>query len=154
MEQDLKEFYSGNLIKDLHRRYVDEGGDKDTKDPNIPESLWNEKSFWESIRKDDYKFKTEQVAGNPIASRWKRALDASRQLRADYAATKGYLNKEKFRADWAKRTADEWMQDNGFKETEEKINTEAMRGRYYSLAKIAVEEGGGPQGWRAAMKYA
>jgi len=107
-----------------------------------------EATLWKAMQDDQFFFGTGGAAGNPMAGRWQRFIKGNPEQKALYDATKGLKRKAEFRRDWCKQKYDEYIQERSFTTTvSEKSLSE---GRYYTLQRMAVEEGGGEVGLRAA----
>ena len=81
------------------------------------------------------------------------ALRGRVELRQKYSMEKGWLDKSVFRAKWAKAEFQKWESLHKFEKVEGHDKTEGKNGRYLTLARIAVEEGGGKTGRRNSMNY-
>jgi uncharacterized membrane-anchored protein len=69
-----------------------------------------------------------------------------------YASLKGNVAKTNFRQVWCQGQYDKYMVTKSYKETHQVENRNA--GAMFPLQRIAVEEGGGESGVRAAINYA
>ena len=111
-----------------------------------------EDAFWQSLKSNNFRFTTQATKGNAVAGRWARMLKSRPDVKADYDKTIGNKAKAEFRAKWAKEEYDSYKDTKTFSESHEIEDT--TTGTWLSLAKIAVEEGGGDAGLSAAMNYA
>ena len=119
-----------------------EDGDNDDDD---------EARLWRELKTKSFKFGAHGGQGNPLAGRFQRAKSNDAQMAKDYASMKGNTAKEKFRAEWAKGEYQRYLETKTFKQTHTQECKNA--GTWYSLQRIAVEEGGGKEGMTAAINY-
>eukprot|EP00974_Lingulodinium_polyedra_P030282 2914903-Lingulodinium_polyedra.AAC.1 len=111
-----------------------------------------EAEFWKAVKETGFEVPARADKGRPIAARWQRRLTADPKLKKDYAALTGRAQKAEFRKQWAKGQYDTFVEKKTY--TQQQQNTESMEGTMLSLHRIAVEEGGGKAGMRAAVNYA
>ena len=135
-----KLFESGNMPKVCQHKRAKDDDDDDA-----------EKQFWVDVRDSKFVVPARAVAGNAIAGRWARAIALDAGLRAKYEATPGRAGKADFRRLWARGRFDEFWETR--KQTETHSQNWSAEGSFFTLEKIAVEEGGGPAGMRAAINY-
>ncbi|CAK0801170.1 unnamed protein product [Prorocentrum cordatum] len=100
-----------------------------------------EKSSYGEMEKHNYMFSTGTKAGNAASGRWRRALDASEELRKQCAKEKGWMHQRRFRRDWLMGNHAEW------KESVKHILVE-------SNEKEDTNKCGGTSGLRLALKHA
>ena len=120
---------------------------KQKEEDNVDDA---EEKFWKSLQ--EMGFAVELSGKHPICSRWKRAIAGNKDLAERYNQKRTQSEKADFREEWARGEFEKYELTKIHRTvlTEEEIND----GYYYPLARIAVEEGGGPSGTRAAVNYA
>lgn len=111
-----------------------------------------EAEMWESLKSGNFMFNTSGAKGNPIAGRWARFIKNNPEAKAEYDQLSGYASRAKFRASWAEKKYDNYKASKISTTSESK--EEYKDGTYYSLNRMAVEEGGGQEGKKAALLYA
>ncbi|CAK0900674.1 unnamed protein product, partial [Prorocentrum cordatum] len=112
------------------------------------------REFWLAMEKKNFYFDLDENTPNPAAAKWRRAKAANHGLADEYQKKKGFSDKAAYRQDWLKREFDKWAKRVQYKAGEINEKAESKDGQYISLAKIAVEEGGGRAGLRAAINWA
>lgn len=110
-----------------------------------------ENNFWEELKESNFFFNTGGAKGNPMAGRWQRFLKGSPEEKEKYDQTKGQKAKAEFRQRWAQLRYKDYIEAKEHTKTWETVDT--SKGHYYSVARIAQEEGGGEMGWKAAINY-
>ena len=108
--------------------------------------------MWAQLKKNEFFFATHGSKGNPMAGQWQRFMSGSAQQATLYNSSQGRLEKAKLRANWCKLKYDVYSQSKTFTQMQSEGKT--VDGHYYSVHKIAMEEGGGEAGARAASCYA
>ena len=105
--------------------------------------------MYKQLADKKYCFTLDQGA---IASRWKRRIKKSPEMKARYEQCSDREAKAKFRAEWAEGEHVAWTKSKVHRVvlSEKQIK----EGVYYAVARIAVEEGGGESGERASLHYA
>eukprot|EP00959_Pyramimonas_sp_CCMP1952_P356798 7471453-Pyramimonas_sp.AAC.1 len=106
------------------------------------------------MEKKNYMFSTETKAGNAASGRWRRALDASEELRKDYAKEKGWMNQRRFRKEWLQGKHKEWKETVKHLLVESNEKEDKKKGEYVTLMRLAWLKGGGTSGLRLALKHA
>ena len=113
------------------------------------EVIEQEDAMWDKLVAGGYHFPANGGSGNPMAGRWARYLESHPEEKAKYKGSR------KVKADM--RAA--WCEEEHKAYTESKVHLESLtrkkgeRSRLFSVHRIAVEEGGGEAGMRAAINY-
>ena len=126
--------------------------EKEKAEEELDEEEEKERQLWASLEAQKFKFGTGGAAGNPMAGRWARWLKENAEQKALYEKEKGRAAKEESRRRWYQQKFDEYREQRSFTTTSSE--RQLKEARYYSLERIAVEEGGGKAGFRAACNYA
>ena len=135
-----------HVTRDLHASMPQQEKTDEEKSDDIAGQMYTE------LQRNGYKFSPSGAAGNPMAGHWQRALKQDPELKKKYGDIKGRAAMAEFRAKWAKGQADEHWETKLFTETAEQ--TMMKKAMFRSIARIAVEEGGGAAGNKASMEYA
>eukprot|EP00959_Pyramimonas_sp_CCMP1952_P097096 2029462-Pyramimonas_sp.AAC.1 len=145
-----KIMYEQKVARDKAKKEAGEGEPEDQRseqqqaDENLDE-------YMDALKQNNFHFTLE--GGSIMAGRWRRAKEADEQLRKDYDALKTARRSVKaaFRAKFAKKEYDEYIEERRYTEKLETIDTN--KGEYLPLQRIAHKEGGGREGLRAAVNH-
>jgi hypothetical protein len=108
-------------------------------------------ALWREMDEANFFFGTGGAKGNPMAGRWARFLRKDPEQKQKYLAITSFKAKSEFRQQWCKLKFQEYQEEKSMTKTMETISKK--EGRYFSLGKIAQEEGGGKEGLQAALNY-
>ena len=108
-----------------------------------------EEAFWEDMAQKGFVCKAYAGKGNPVGSRWQRALAADPKLRANYGEKQGHAEQAKFRKEWFEG-AHKLYEASKTVKTVQKQKWK-KDGTMMTLGRIAWKEGGGAAGLRAAI---
>eukprot|EP00959_Pyramimonas_sp_CCMP1952_P456867 9473879-Pyramimonas_sp.AAC.2 len=114
-----------------------------------------EYKYWKKLQANDFVFPAQGFKGNLAGGRWQRHINnkRGREDKEKYEALKGDQSAlEKFRADWARKLFEAKYESAKHTKTHEL--TTFSDARYFTLMRIAEEEGRGPRGIRNAVLYA
>ena len=112
-----------------------------------------EKAFWDAVKLKNFNFQVQGKKGNPMAGRFQRYLAKHPKQKKLYDQLQGDRKAQaKWRQKWARKMYDEYQEMHSEVVTD--CHTDFKEARYRALARIAVEEGGGATGMRAAINYA
>ena len=98
--------------------------------------------FWGMMERQNFRFSTSMAKGNPMGGRWDRALRADKALKESYKKLKDNNAKENFRRTWAKKLYKSWQEATGAEKAEQETKSTGIKGKYFGVHRIAVEEGG------------
>ena len=111
------------------------------------------------MKANGFAFEARAGAGSPMGGRWQRALASDKvdevtgkMLKQQYDELQGRAVKQNFRARWAEGMYNKFTETKTYQEGRTLERRQA--GTWYSLKRIAVEDGGGgTEGLRAAYHY-
>ena len=110
-----------------------------------------EAMMWNALVGSNFHFKTSGAAGNPIAGKWARYLKKHPEFKKEYEKSDTPDAKKLLRRQWCEG------QYNQYKETKSHTisysTKDESEGTMFGLHRIAVEEGGGEAGMKAALNY-
>eukprot|EP00959_Pyramimonas_sp_CCMP1952_P078798 1647230-Pyramimonas_sp.AAC.1 len=118
-------------------------------------------SYWEAQKSNNFEFTTDTKKGNPASGRWNRWCKNKKnaEKKSEYDALKDQYDgralqdaQKKWRTNWNRDEYEKHMTTLKKEVTVAKESfTDAM---YYTIGKIAMEEGGGKQGCRNSVNWA
>lgn len=153
-EQRLNGFFHSALLKRIGELKANDPSfmAEDTADSSFPEDV-KDAELWNEMKSKEFRFTTAGGKGNPMASRWQRAIAADKRLKENYNRCRSVPEKDKFRSVWCERLFKEWALEHGVESSTEETKATGVDGQYVSLHRISWLEGGGAAGMRAAMRY-
>ena len=132
--------------KHMHAEQAEQDIEQESSDEDNAEAL-----MFKELKEKCFLFSTAAIKGNPIGGRWARYLKANSTAYDNYR-NMGRMERKKTRTEWCEGLYTTYMETKTF--TKEVIVDETTEGHWMSLERMAVEEGGGEQGWRNAVNYA
>ena len=92
------------------------------------------------MKEADFFFGARGAQGNQLAGRFARYLKKNPEKKREYEATRGNAAKAQFRKDWCVQKFEEYKESETLQKSFTHEDTKSCR--LFSLARIAVEEGG------------
>ena len=115
---------------------MEEQADADASEANKEEL---EREFWKTLETNNFNFAAQATQGNPMGGRFARRLKSDQHLKADYKNMVGNPAKAAFRREWCKKEFETYKETNSY--VKEHSISKQSEGTYFSLNRIAVEEG-------------
>jgi len=150
MEVGLVDFNAAELLlaQHAHKRLENEEAPDSQKSHDEDDQ---EATMWHELRKAGFAFQCSGSKGNPIAGRWARHLKKDPDFKANYNALPTMAKKASLRQEWCNGQYTKFVESKTHSQSY--TIKEKVEGTFLSLHRIAVEEGGGETGMKAAINY-